>query len=170
MRPLLPLIGVLIGLVLGACSAAGLQDLEPCTAPTVIVVPSGATDSEIEDAYGEAVVEGIEAIIAESLRFSGRHPDRKLSNNANFRRDYVNSEQQNVCQATNLIELQPPAEYLEAFHEQLSDTLSEYIKTMTFGHAAVKARNVSDFRAWDGRENSSIERLTIARDNIPEAP
>jgi hypothetical protein len=153
-----------------ACGAAGLPDLQPCKAPTPIVVPSGASAADVEEAYRIAIVEGIDNIVSESLSFSGRHPRRELSNNASFRKDYVTAEQNNVCQAAALIALEPPAAYLEAFHADLSKALGDYIDTMAFGHSAVKSRNVSEFRAWDGREDSAIERLSIARDNIPAGP
>ena len=160
------LIGICCGLLLVACGAAGLQDIEPCRSQTEIVVPSA---SEVDDAYRSAIIEGIEAIIAESLTFSGQHPERKLSNDSKFRADYVRYEQAGVCQAAMLVAIEPPSEYLVDFHTELSKTLSDYMAAMEFGHKAVKSRNVSDFRAWDGRENSAVERLTIAQDNIPTA-
>ena len=72
--------------------------------------------------------------------------------------------------AQGLAALGAPAAYLEAFDAELAKTLGDYVAAMAFGHEAVKSRNVSDFRAWDGRETSAIERLTIMRDNIPEGP
>ncbi len=162
--------GVAGALVIVACGGAGLPDLESCRAPTPIVVPSGASAGDIEDAYRAAIITGIDNIIAESLSFTARHPSRELSNNSAFRRDYVAAEQNNVCGAAWLISLDPPAAYLDGFHAELSKMLGEYVETMALGHAAVKSRNVSDFRKWDGRENSVIERLSVIGDSIPTGP
>ena len=111
MRAIAVVLGLVGGAVLTACGSAGLPELQLCTAPTPIIVPSGASGADVEAAYRVAIVEGVDGIIAESLSFSGRHPGRELSNNSTFRYGYVASEQRNVCQAAALIALQPPAAF-----------------------------------------------------------
>lgn len=170
MRSLAAALGVAGAFVIVACANAGLPDLQTCRAATPIVVPSGASAGDIEEAYRTAIIEGIDGIIAESVSFTARHPSRELSNNSSFRTDYVTAEQNNVCRAAWLISLEPPAQYLDAFHAELSKMLGDYVETMAFGHDAVKSRNVSDFRKWDGRENSAIERLSVIGDDIPTGP
>lgn len=138
-----------------ACGDGGFPDPGPCPTPTPLALRDGATVEEKVFAYRTAVRRGLDRIEELSAGFTARWPDRRLSNKAEFRTDFIAFAQAVRCEAEGLAPLDPPAG-LEGLDAMLESAVAELSAIMDDGLAAVRARNVSEFRRWDRRERAFL--------------
>lgn len=89
---------------------------------------------------------GRDAGTAADLR--GKYPEDTFYRRDGFRPDFATYADQTVCTAQGMIDLTAPDARFAGFDATLDAALGDLIAHTRAGRAAVRARNVSEYRDW----------------------
>lgn len=136
-------------LALTILTACGGGRTFPEPAPCATLIPSATvTARQALNQYVSGVRTAVDrlATLRETLR--NEYPGDKFSRDSQFRVDFAAYADSTVCGAQNLKNVRAPSPNLEPFDANLEAALQALIDHTQTGRAAVKARNVTDYRAW----------------------
>lgn len=131
---------------LAACGG-GTTFPEPPVCATAAPATSASPRQAINQ-YLNAVRAGADRLssLREALRSS--YPGDRFPGESQFRVDFAAYADATICGAQNAMNARPPAATLEQFDIALDAALQDLIEHTQRGRRAVKARNVTDYRAW----------------------
>lgn len=161
MRAFAGAVGLLLIPTLAACGG-GASFPEP--SPCATTVPAAATGSSRQAVtqYVSGVRSAVErlATLRENLR--SEYPGEKFSRDSKFRMDFAAYADSTVCGSQNLQALRAPTPNFEQFDSNLDGAVQALIEHTQSGRAAVKARNVSDYRIWIQGVDAKIDAVRAA--------
>ncbi|MEP7215528.1 MAG: hypothetical protein ABI782_04695 [Anaerolineaceae bacterium] len=153
-------VAAIAALLLAACGE-GASFPEPVACATPVPAAS-STPRQAVNQYLSGVRAAVDrlATLRETLR--NEYPGDKFSRDSRFRADFAVYADSTVCGAQNLIAVRPPSTNLAQFDDNLDGTLQALIDHTQAGRAAVKARNVSDYRTWYQGADVKLEAVKAA--------
>lgn len=160
MRTVALLAALIVLSMLTACGGgAAFPDPVPCATP---IPAASVTPRQAVNQYVSGVRTAVDrlATLRETLR--NEYPGDKFSRDSQFRVDFAAYAGSTVCGAQNLKELRAPSPNLEQFDTNLDAALQALIDHTQTGRAAVKARNVSDYRNWFQGVDAKIDAVRAA--------
>ncbi|MEP6870509.1 MAG: hypothetical protein ABI939_01530 [Anaerolineaceae bacterium] len=146
--------------MLTACgSGTAFPEPAPCATP---IPTASVTARQALNQYVSGVRTAVErlATLRETLR--NEYPGEKFSRDSRFRVDFAAYADSTVCGAQNLKNVRAPSPNLEPFDTNLEAALQALIEHTQTGRAAVKARNVTDYRAWFDGVDAKIDAVKTA--------
>ncbi len=96
------------------------------------------------------VISGVDRLSELVNQFRVRWPDGKFSRDSAFRTEFARYADESTCLATGLRNLNPPLPRYETFDVAFDAAATVMMKTISDGREAIKSRNVSDYRDWNG--------------------
>jgi len=142
----------LAGAALAACGgAASLPEPEPC--PTAVPLPTSAATPRVTQgrAYFTALQTSLEQLQDQLQRFKLDHPNNRFSRDDAFRPSVAAFIDHSTCIALAITALQAPTQQFQQSRAKLDAALDDYVALLASGRAAIRSRNVTDYRTfYDG--------------------
>lgn len=145
----------LAGLAAGTLATCGgtssLADPAPC--PTPLPLPTSAATPRVTQgrAYFTALQNALEQLQDRLQRFKLDHPNNRFSRDDVFRPSVAAFIDESTCTALATRALKAPTQQAQQSRERLDAALDDYVALLAAGRAAIKSRNVTDYRTfYDG--------------------
>lgn len=146
---------------LAACgSGATFPEPGPCATPVPAVITGSARQAVTQYVSGVRIAVERLATLRENLR--SEYPGEKFSRDSKFRVDFAAYADGTVCGSQNLQALRAPTPNFDQFDSNLDSALQALIDHTQSGRAAVKARNVSDYRIWFQGVDAKVDAVRAA--------
>lgn len=132
--------------LLAACGGgAAFPEPAPCAPPASAVTTTGR---QAINQYFNNVRTAVDQLAALRETLRSAYPGDKFSRDSQFRVDFAAYADNTICRAQNLKDLRAPSTTPDQLETHLDTALQELIGHTQAGRAAVKARNVTDYRTW----------------------
>lgn len=138
-------VAAIAGMIL-TCGQAdtAMPEPEPCPSPS----PTPTTRRDPLGFYRFTIERNVERLYRLTAEFRDDYPDGKFSRSGAFRPAFARYADDTVCIARYLRDLALHAD-LAAVEAAFDRSLDDFISHQLAGREAVRARNVSDYRAWN---------------------
>lgn len=152
MVPRLLAILALAGFVCAAFAACGgaasLPEPVPC--PTPSPLPTSAATPRVTQgrAYFTTLQNSLEQLQDQLQRFKLDHPNNRFSRDDAFRPSVAAFIDQSTCTALAITSLQAPTQQFQQSRAKLDAALNDYVALLASGRAAIRSRNVTDYRTF----------------------
>lgn len=162
------LLAVVAGLAWACGSPASgiFPDEIECVQPAPVATSQQTPGTVSEMAYTARMRSSSETI--ERLRSSLRAKYREdtFYRREAFRPDFAAYADDTICTAQGMLDLTAPDTRYEKYEADLDAALTALIEHTRAGREAVRARNVSDYRAWFKRVDAKIAAVSTAANAV----
>ncbi len=148
---MLTLVGLVSASLAGCGGTPSLAEANAC--PTPSPLPTSAATPRVTQgrAYFMTLQNSLEQLHDRLQRFKLDHPNNRFSRDDTFRPDVASFIDQSACTALGIKALVPPGSQFQQSKARLDAALDDYITLLAAGRAAIKSRNVTDYRTfYDG--------------------
>ncbi len=149
MRVLAGVAGI-IAMVAASCggASASFPEESECPAPAPLATVRNQPGVVSTRAYVTRLRASGETLERLRADLRGKYPEDTFYRRDGFRADFATYADQTVCAAQGMIDLTAPDARFASFDATLDTALADLIAHTRAGRAAVRARNVSEYRDW----------------------
>lgn len=160
---------VTAGLLAGGCGTpdANFPAETVCPSPQAVATSRATPGAVSPQAFVARIRGGAAELEQLRERLAEEYPGETFYRRESFRPDFAAYADATICLARELQALQAPVPRLEAWKANVDAALAALIAHTEAGRAAVRSRNVTEYRAWHRGVEERIGAVTAAADATP---